>query len=373
MQVIGRISKNPLLVDAIFALALGALVTIGTYAASLNQEGARHLDAGGYALLWLASAPVAIRRRWPAAAVVVSFTVTMIYLFIDYPYGPIFFITMVTVYSAAAWRATGYSSAALAFCLLGHIPWSLWAEEKPDGLFFTGVTTLFWLAAPFAAGLAVRFHRESQAKTRLEHIYEERLRIAQEVHDVVGHSLAVISMNAGAALHVLTKQPGPPHVEQSLQAIREASSGALDELRSTLATFTGTLSAATNPGLELAPALVSASNAGGLRVDLQVTGDRGRLPSTVDLAGYRIMQEALANVVRHARADSATARIAYGTGKVEITVTDDGVGGSPGAGGSGLESMAERARSLGGSFRAGPRDGGGFEVHAVLPVEVARR
>ncbi len=370
-------SRRPLLTDTVLAVSLGILVTVGTYAAGIDQTDMAKLDARAYALLWLCAAGLILRRKWPLVAVLVSFGFTMLYVVLRYPYGPIFLYAMVAIYSIAAWRSAKIATGALIFCLLAHIPWSLWVENEPDGLLFTSLTTSYWRAAPFAAGTAVRIHREAQASLRGEekhrHIYEERLRIAQEVHDVVGHSLAVISMNAGAALHVLSKQPGPASVEESLKAIRQSSTGALDELRSTLATFTGTLSDAPNPGLELVPSLVAASEVGGLTVRLSEHGTRGHLPSTVDLAGYRIAQEALANVVRHAEASLATVTIAYSPGRVEITVSDNGVGGAIRPGGSGLESMGERARSLGGTFQAGPCDGGGFKVHAVLPFEAGKQ
>jgi signal transduction histidine kinase len=191
------------------------------------------------------------------------------------------------------------------------------------------------------------------------------------VHDVVGHGLAVISMNAGAALHVLGKPgPVPPEpLERSLRAIRQASNGALDELRATLATFTGTLGPP-GPvnGLAEVPALVAATDVDGLAVRLVVDGTRREVPAPVDLAGYRIVQEALANVVRHAHARHAAVSITYGPDAVAITVTDDGRGATDTATGTGLASMGERARAVGGTFAAHPRADGGFEVRAALPV-----
>jgi signal transduction histidine kinase len=200
-------------------------------------------------------------------------------------------------------------------------------------------------------------------------VYEERLRVAQEVHDVVGHSLAMISLNAGVALHVLEKQQAPsPQVETALRAIRQAGTGALDELRGTLAVFTGQVAApCPAPGLAALPRLVEATNVDGLSVTLDVAGEAGRVPPAVDAAGYRIVQEALTNVVRHAAAGNAAVKVTYRPRRVELRVTDDGEGSGVTGEGSGLAGMRGRARSVGGTLSAGPRDGGGFEVRTVLP------
>jgi signal transduction histidine kinase len=376
MVLFSRLSQRPLLLDVIYAILAGLAITAGTIAAGLDQTDMKTLDWAGYALLWVAAAGVAIRRTWPGLAVAITFGATMTYILLRYPYGPIFLFTMITIYSLAAWRGARYSIIVVGCCLLAHVPSSLWLEEKRDTLFFTVVTTAFWLVTPLATGIAVRLNRESHARAHVDernrHVYEQRLRIAQEVHDVVGHSLAVISVNAGAALHVLTKQSGPPQVSTSLRAIRQASSSALEELRSALDTFTGAVPGKPPRGLAALPELVSASSVNGLRVRLDITGTPSTfLPSALDISGYRIVQESLANIVRHAKAHSAVVAVDHEPGQVRLTITDDGAGGVAGPGGTGLESMGERARALGGSFQAGPLDGGGFQVRAVLPVRVS--
>jgi signal transduction histidine kinase len=126
------------------------------------------------------------------------------------------------------------------------------------------------------------------------------------------------------------------------------------------------------PGLSAVAALVAATDVDGLAVTLAVEGHRPAVPERVDVAGYRIVQEALANVVRHAAAREAGVRIAYRPDGVAITVADDGRGAAAvPSGGTGLASMRERARRLGGAVSAGPRAGGGFEVTAVLPYGAA--
>ncbi|GIH10427.1 two-component sensor histidine kinase [Rhizocola hellebori] len=353
--------------DAVFALAVGVVTIAGSVAAGRDQTDMTPIDSTAYVLLVIGALALVARRKLPGLALAGTFACTVAWIYLSYPYGPIFFYVMIAIYSMAAWSRTRYAVIAVALLLLAHIPWSLWGETEPDSLTFAAVTTALWLLCPLAMGIAVRSQRHAIARAleeeRSRHIYQERLRLAQEVHDVVGHSLAVISMNAGAALHVLSKQPGPERVAESLRAIRTASSGALDELRSALLHGDG-------PGLAALPSLLAATRVDGLTTELTVTGERAGIPSTVDLTGYRIVQESLTNVVRHAGAKRACVTVAYQPGRVSLSVLDDGAGGPIGPGGSGLASMAARAQALGGSVQAGPGRSG-FEVKAVLPYEIA--
>jgi signal transduction histidine kinase len=366
---------HPLVADTLFAVVIGVLVAVTSDAARDGQEGVRAMDTLGVVMVLAGSAGLAVRRRWPGAALAVALAVTLAFLEAGYPYGPIFLLSGVAMYSVAAWRGTRYTKVAALATVVVHVTWALLFEEDAEGPLVAIIGSSAWIAAAVGAGVAVRLRREAVARgldeARRQAGYEERLRIAQEVHDVVGHGLAVISMNAGAALHVLSKPgPVPPEpLERSLTAIRQASNGALDELRATLATFTGTIGAtAPANGLAEVPALVAATDVDGLAVRLTVDGTPAPVPAPVDLAGYRIVQEALANVVRHAHARHAAVRIAYGPDTVAITVTDDGRGANGAATGTGLASMGERARSVGGTFAAGPGPDGGFEVRASLPV-----
>jgi signal transduction histidine kinase len=361
----------PLLTDAAFALAIGAITIAGSVAAGRDQTDMTTIDPTAYALLVVGALALAVRRKLPVVGLAVTVACTVAWIYLAYPYGPIFFYVMIAIYSLAAWRRARYGIIGVALMLLAHVPWSLWGEVDSDSVTFTAVTTSLWLICPLAMGIAVRTQRQAIARAmeqeRSRHVYEERLRLAQEVHDVVGHSLAVISMNAGAALHVLSKQPGPQRVAESLRAIRTASSGALDELRSALLHGDGRVD---GPSLAALPDLLAATRVDGLTTELTVTGDRAEIPSNVDLTGYRIVQESLTNVVRHAGAKRACVTVDYQPGRVSLSVLDDGTGGPIGPGGSGLASMAARARALGGSVHAGPGRSG-FEVKAVLPYENA--
>ncbi|GAA0959330.1 two-component sensor histidine kinase [Virgisporangium aurantiacum] len=374
---------HPLVADTLFAVVVGVLVAVTSGAAGNGQDEARPMDALGVVLVAVGAGGLVVRRRWPGVALAVALAATIVFLQFRYPYGPVFLLSGVALYSVAAWRDGRFTKVAGLATVVVHVAWALWFENDKEGPLATLIGSTVWIAAAVGAGVAVRLRREALgrglAEARRQAGYEERLRIAQEVHDVVGHSLAVISVNAGAALHVLGK-PGPVAAEplaRSLTAIRQASNGALDELRATLATFTGTLGSAPVNGLAAVPALVAATDVDGLAVRLDVDGTPLPVPAPVDVAGYRIVQEALTNAVRHAHARHVAVKITYGPDTVAITVTDDGRGPVDGtvggpvdgeAGGTGLASMGERARAVGGTFAAGPRNGGGFGVWASLPV-----
>ena len=191
--------------------------------------------------------------------------------------------------------------------------------------------------------------------------------MAQDLHDGVGHGLAVIAMQAGVALHVLDKEPAK--ARQSLEAIRDQSREALDELRAELARMAGQ-PAPRRPaaGVDGITALVERVRAAGLRVDLNAV--TGELPEPVDHAAYVVVQESLTNVLRHAQATLATVSLERLDDRLVITVADDGHdGGVAGQdGGMGISGMRSRVEALGGMLEAG-RTTEGFRVRAVLPVE----
>jgi signal transduction histidine kinase len=210
-------------------------------------------------------------------------------------------------------------------------------------------------------------HARDEADRRLA---DERLRIAQEVHDVVAHAMVAINVQAGVAAHVLHKRPG--QAETALTEIKRVSGAALDDLRATLGLLRDENAAApVHPTRVLSevPDLAAPLRAAGVRVDVDLDGPEERVPSPVGAAAYRIVQEALTNVLRHAEASSAIVRVAIGARSVEIDVRNDGVV-APAAngGGRGLRGMAERAEALGGRIEAGGLPDGGWQVHATLPL-----
>jgi signal transduction histidine kinase len=222
------------------------------------------------------------------------------------------------------------------------------------------------------AAEALRVHEE-EAKARAT---EERLRIARELHDALGHHLSLISVQAGVALHVNEELPEP--VRASLTAIKQSSGEALTELRSVLEILRQEGERAPRSpasSLDRIDDLVSQAAAAGIDVHTETEGDVHPLPFGVDVAAYRIVQEALTNVARHAGQASATVRLDYGDDELTVEVEDDGNGASATSthgSGKGVVGMRERAAALGGELEAGPKPEGGFRVRARLPLEGAR-
>ncbi|MFG1871858.1 sensor histidine kinase [Micromonospora arborensis] len=371
--------------DVVLALVLLVIGQLGTDLAGDDQPGSRPVDAACRVLIVVAALALTVRHRAPAAVLAVVSVATTSYLVIGYPYGPILLTLLVAVYTVAtrlpvrpAALATGGAFVLLlthAFVSLG--PASGWTAALP---------TSAWVVVPFAVGVVVRVNRETaarsleeEARSRAEQARrrtdEERLRIAQEVHDVVGHGLAAISMQAEIALHLLPKRP--EQAETALTAISRTSREALDELRVTLGAVRQGAERGPVPGLARLAALRDRLAGAGLAVELRVVGDPRELPAAVDLAAYRVVQEALTNVLRHAGVSDAEVTVDYRADELTVEVTDRGAGAAgdridlaaDGVGGHGLAGMRERVAALGGRLTTGPHAGGGFRVYARLPLE----
>ncbi|HZD02841.1 MAG TPA: sensor histidine kinase [Actinomycetes bacterium] len=241
------------------------------------------------------------------------------------------------------------------------------------------VTTV--IAAAWAIGLAVRQQRaytaglREQAERRAQaQVAEERMRIARELHDVVAHGMSLIAVQAGVANHVIGSRP--EEAARALASIEATSRAALGEMRRLLGVLRAADGARVDAALEPAPGLadldqlVSRTAQAGVHVDLQVRGHRRELPVGVDLTAYRIVQEALTNVVKHADADATRVVVAYEDDAVCLEITDEGRGGLTSMGqGHGIIGMRERVGLYGGEFQAGPRSRHGFRVAARLPLE----
>lgn len=367
-------TRAVLAVDVPLALMLGGLAALGSWEAAADH-GLR-LGPAGFGLVVVATAALAVRRRWPLVALGVSLGATLAYLTLGYPYSSILQLTAAAAYSVGAWCSGRVSLAAVLVSVGIHVSIGSWLGGTPWPAFGTVPLALVWLVLPWLAGVAVRGYRRVRERAaeaeRQGHAYRERLRMAQEVHDIVGHSLAVINMQAGVALHVLDRRP--ERAAEVLRTVRETSAQALAELRFALGDPAWTAVGPEPgrrplPGLEGLAALVEATEHDGLTVRLVVSGQRMALPAAIDLTGYRTVQESLTNVVRHAAANRATVEIGYGPDAVTVTVTDDGRGPAPAAGaGRGLVGMRERVTAVGGTLTTGPGPAGGFRVHAVLPL-----
>ncbi|MGW4292652.1 sensor histidine kinase [Micromonospora chersina] len=361
------------LLDSLVALALLVIGLAGTAPAGLNQG----VEAGpaAYPLVVVAALAVAVRRRWPLATLAVVTAASTAYLVLGYPYGPILLSFFVAVYTVAAYRPARDAAVANGVALLVLLT-HVFVGVRPPGLVGL-MPAAAWVVVPFAVGVTVRLGRENAARSRTDEARRladaERLRVAREVHDVVGHGLAAIHLQAEIALHLLARKP--EQAEAALTAISRTSKEALDELRVTLTVVRRDEAAderAPAPGLAQLPQLRERLAGAGLPVTVEVDGSPRPLPVAVDLAAYRVVQEALTNVLRHAGPATATVRIRYAPTEVAVEVTDTGRGAAApagGAGGYGLAGMRERVTALGGSFAAGPASGGGFRVSATLPVE----
>jgi signal transduction histidine kinase len=197
---------------------------------------------------------------------------------------------------------------------------------------------------------------------------QERLRLVHEVHDLVGHGLTVISMHAGVALHLAQESPG--QAEAALATIKATCEAVLAELRGSLEVFRHPDACVPTAGLDQLGDLAEAMRASGLAVELDVIGKRPPLTAAAELAAYRIVQESLTNVLRHAGRVTATVRVRYSAVTVTLEIVDDGdtpAGETAATRGYGITGMRERAAALGGTLEAGPHEGGGFRVLAKLP------
>ncbi len=355
---------------------------LGTLGTAHGQH-ARH-DVDPLAVLLLLAGPVAVlaltsRPRIPAVTVAVG-AVTAAYLAVGYPYGPVFLslVLVLVVSVASGHRLTAWlvgagvllAHAVATLVLPGrHWSWPAEAAAVAWGLLVLALGEVVRVRGERAAGF-----RQAMAEQRRRQAGEERLRIAQELHDVVAHHMSLINVQASVALHLAERHP--EQVEDSLRVIKEASKEALTELRSLIGVLReGDGPAPRTPAASLASLddLVERSRYAGLDVRVDVTGVRRGLPAAVDLAAYRIVQEAITNVVRHARAARADIVVGYGAEMVTVRVDDDGgaaVAMSEAAEGNGIRGMRERASALGGTLDVGRSPLGGVRVSATIPTAV---
>jgi signal transduction histidine kinase len=348
----------------------------------------------GYGLVLLHTLPLAARRRSPGTvlAVIVASGLAGAALFLP----PFFFgpAILVAVYSVAAYGSRWVSVAGLALAEVGLAAVQLtpfgFEFEGLALVVFMGVLAAAWLLGHFAhnyRAYAVRLEeRTAELKRAREElarraVAEERLRLARELHDVVAHAMSVIAVQSGVGAHVVDSRP--EEVGKALAAIEATSRAALTELRRLL----GVLRQDSEPRASLAPVpglanlegLLAEVAKAGLAVKLRVEGRPAPLPTGLDLSAYRIVQEALTNVVKHAGPARAQVTIRYRDHEVAVEVTDDGrgVGAVAGDGrrgtGHGLIGMRERVQAFGGDLEVGPRPGGGFRVAARLPLAAERR
>jgi signal transduction histidine kinase len=254
-------------------------------------------------------------------------------------------------------------AAALVLCVFaGIVPFTNDPADFADAM--SRNLLLCWLA--LAVGDIYRERSASIEQETRQRLDEERLEIARDVHDVVAHAMVAINVQAGVAAHLIDRDPG--QARDALRAIKDTSGEALTDLRATLGVLRGDESAPTRPAQNLGDLeeLAAGLRAAGVDVSFEV-GEVGDAPAAVQAAGYRIVQEALTNALRHANASRVRVTVARDGDAIELQVDDDGAGRVNGAGGNGLRGMRERAEALSGSFESGPGHDGGWRVHARLP------
>ncbi|TDD61333.1 sensor histidine kinase [Actinomadura darangshiensis] len=326
--------------------------------------------AFSWALILLACGALYFARRYPAAVGALVLVTTGVYYITSRYDGGLMIALIVALYLVAAGGRLQAALVLAALTVIGTGIGTLLGNEDVNGVALFMLTG--WVVAVVALGWVwhsrLAYLREAERRAA----GEERLRIARELHDVVGHHLSLINVQAGTALHRFHRDPGQG--ESALAAVKESSRQALRDLRATLGVLRQAdeeAPIAPAPGLDRIGELIGSARSAGLTVHSRVAGAADP-PTEVGLAAYRIVQESLTNVSRHAAAAEVTVSVERGPEELVIEVADDGPGESTGHGtpGSGVDGMRERARALGGELTAGPGPDGGFRVRARLPYGV---
>lgn len=366
--------------DVAIALIVGVISIVGTHFVGQHQADRRALDAVALGLLTTGATALVFRRQYPSGVLLFIKGVTLLYLLLDYPKGPNFLPIVVAFLTAVLMgrRLIAWAVLAAEFVLFPWLPYLIGNEPAPTSTELFGVAGWLLVLATVAEILHIRQQRlirirEEEARRRAG---EERLRIARELHDVLGHNISLISVQAGVALHLMDKQPEQARI--ALTVIRDASKEALRELRSVLDVLrqgNEIAPRAPSPGLAGLSELIARASEAGLQVQAEVSGEIEGLPASVDLAAFRIVQEALTNVMRHSGQSSSSVHVTCNGQELTLQI-DNEVGGEAtraGSGhglklGQGILGMKERATALGGVVEAGPRPNGGFRVFARLPL-----
>lgn len=363
--------------DFALAFVVGVIQVGGSYLASHHhQTPHRDWDVLAFVLLAAGPAALAFRRRAPVTVLAVSLGTLLIYWCIGYPRGPLWLSLIVAFFTAVV---TGHRRAAIASLVAGFVGFS-WLPP----LFGTGTAPGLGAVLGLAAWLLVLFAvaewfrvrgvrtqeteqvREAEAGRRIS---EERLRIARELHDVLAHNISLINVQAATTLY--RSDRNEERAYDALAVIKQVSQETLVELRSLLGALREVDEAAPRapaPSLTRLDELVASAAAAGVVARVEIDGVVRELPPSVDVAAYRILQEALTNVARHAGSGAADVRVVYGRDDLVVQVDDDGHARRPFVAGTGITGMRERAGALAGQLQAGPRADGGFRVRAWLPL-----
>ena len=378
---------RPSVVDGLVATA-GLAISVAVLATSDPVPAdVREPHAAAYALVAVANGAVLLRRRNPALAVAAGVAAGFAYAAAEFPVAlaPVYLLSVYT--AASVLPARPARGVLVATTVVGWLTTTL--SPGPTDLSVPALTVAVWMAGNYI-GSRQAYTAELEAKNRLleqaqlelaeQAVTEERLRIARELHDVVAHTMSVVAVHAGSGRMVAEEDPAA--ARQALATIEASTRSALLEMRRLLGVLRGAggqqaTGLAPAPGLSDLDALVADVVKSGVTVEVRVEGQRPDVPPGVDLSAYRIVQEALTNVIKHAGRARATVVVRYSNDAVVVEIDDDGPGvpalprtsavpGAAPAGGHGLAGMAERVAIYDGALEAGPRPAGGFRVVARL-------
>lgn len=386
--------RHELLVDAALALPIAALAIGGTAGELVSATGPTPPPVGGYLIALAAAAALVWRRQRPAVVAVAVLAIAACYPLIGYsgwaPMLPMF----VALFSLSAYGATQRALyGAFALCVITYLlpvlstqgwsPWSPAVWAPPVGLVWVSLLGASTRRRRLAGEEHVRQVAEVAAAQARERMADERLQVARELHDVLAHTISVIAVQSGLAVDALDDDTDL--TRRALGTIRASTKEALAELRATLALLRadsdgdaadGAAARPTRPQPRLADLrdLVAQTRAAGLTVTLSCDvggtagGDGAALSPAVELTAFRVVQESLTNVVRHANATSVAVDVRRRADQLYVAVADDGHGPQGDHPGFGVRGMRERVAALGGTFVAGPGPERGYEVRAVLPL-----
>jgi signal transduction histidine kinase len=363
---------DPRVTDVVLALAMALVVAVVIAA---DPAAVRHAGPGPYLFAVGFGALVLLRRRAPRTMLVI--TVLAVFAYYTLQFAPIGMAlpAVAALYSAAEMRRTGWAIGAGTALIAVSTYYRTVGNTPEEALTpYELVSDVALVAAAIALGVAVRLSREArvhEAHAAEQRLQAERLRIARDLHDVVGHNLSVIALHSGVAAEAVGRDDDA--ARGALEHVRAATSGTLRELRSTVRLLRGSTSApdAAPTGVAGVDVLATSARAAGLAVEVELDVPPGLLDGAIEAAAYRIVQESLTNVLRHAAATRVAVTVRVTDGRLVLRVSDDGRGAGPGlVPGSGISGMRERVALLGGTLTTHDDPGGGFRVAADLPLRL---